>query len=208
MIARLPTLLAALLLLLALPAPLRAAPPGPDPIAEARRLHQQGVDGDEQAVRDCIALLERTLAADPDNARALAWLGSALTLRARDLGIGPAKLETLKRGGALLDQAVAASEDPEVRLVRAINSAKLPAVFGRRKIAREDFALLLARARDRARPLPVPLAQGIFLHAGAFLKSDGNRAEAERAWNDGIALAPRSDLAGQMRSALSNRRGS
>jgi tetratricopeptide (TPR) repeat protein len=168
---------------------------GADALEQPRAMHARGVAGDRQAVVECIGALERILELDPGNARARAWLGSAWTLRARDLGIGPGKLEALKRGGRLMDEAVAASDDPEVRLVRAINSASLPALFGRRAVAREDYRILLERARDRARLLDARTAQAIFLHAGDFLAREGRRDEALAAWRDGLRVEPETALA-------------
>ena len=191
-------------------AALTVAPPASaaDPLQEARRLHERGVEGDREAVIRCVALLEARLAQHPGDAVARAWLGSALTLRARDLGIGPAKLEMLKRGCRTMDEAVAASDEPEARLVRAVNSARLPALFGRRTLARSDFEWLLARARDRARPLPAPLAQAIFLQAGEFHGREGNRAEARAAWEEGLRIDPGTALARSLRERLEGRGGS
>lgn len=171
---------------------------------DVRALHAAGVAGNRTAVTDCIARLEAVLEREPSNQVARAWLGSALTLRSRDLGIGPAKLETLKRGGRLMDEAVAASDDPEVRLVRAINSGKLPAIFGRKNVAREDFRFLLERVHDPAGPMDPQVAQAIFLHAGDFLSQEGRKAESLAAWRDGLQIQPGSVLARELRARLSS----
>ena len=74
------------------------------------------------------------------------YLGSAYTLRSRDMSFGPAKLSTLNRGLATMDTAVAAApENPRVRLVRALTTDSLPFFLGRRKSSRDDFEWL-ARA--------------------------------------------------------------
>ncbi len=173
----------------------------------ARALHQAGVAGDRTAVTRCIAQLESLLAREASNQTARAWLGSALTLRARDLGLGPAKLATLKRGGRLMDEAVAASDDPEVRLIRALNSANLPAIFGRRAVAREDFRLLLERVRDPAHRVNEERAQAIYLHAGDFLVKDGRRAEGMGVWREGLRFRPGTVLAREISSRLTSTPG-
>lgn len=86
--------------------PLHGAPPS-DPAVAA--LYARGLAGNAQAVIDCIAALEKRLANAPNDQLARAYLGSAYTLRSRDLGLGKAKLDTLRKGLALMDEAVAAA---------------------------------------------------------------------------------------------------
>ena len=117
---------------------------------EIAELYRRGVSGDKAAVEQCIEKLEAVLKDQPSNQLARAYLGSAYTLRSRDLGFGPRKLEALKHGLAMMDEAVAAApEEPKVRLVRALTTSSLPAIFGRRASSRKDFALL-AEAAHRA----------------------------------------------------------
>ena len=86
----------------------------------------------------------------PNNQLARVYLGSAYTLRSRDLGFGPKKLETLRHGLALMDEAVAAApNEPKVRLARALTTSSLPAFFGRRGESKKDFELL-AKEAERA----------------------------------------------------------
>jgi hypothetical protein len=108
--------------------------------AELARLYKRALAGDKQAVESCIAGLETAVQAQPQNQLARVYLGSAYTLRSRDMGFGPAKLATLKQGVATMDEAVAAAPDePHVRLVRALTTDSLPFFLGRKKSSRDDF---------------------------------------------------------------------
>ena len=115
---------------------------------EVAELYRRGVSGDVAAVEECIEKLEAIVTNQPNNQLARVYLGSSYTLRSRDLGFGPKKLEALKRGLAMMDEAVAAApEEPKVRLVRALTTSSLPAIFGRRASSRKDFALLSEMAQ-------------------------------------------------------------
>src|SRR4030095_1900025 len=72
-------------------------------------LYGRGLQGDEQAVVDCISALEAKLAIRPNDQLARVYLGSAWTLRSRDLPIGPTKLSALRKGIALMDEGAAAA---------------------------------------------------------------------------------------------------
>lgn len=114
------------------------------------RLYKRAVAGDKSAVEECVSSLEAAVQAQPANQLARAYLGSAYTLRSRDLSFGPAKLTALRHGLATMDQAVAAApEDGPVRLVRARTTDALPAILGRKQTTREDFAWL-AKAAARS----------------------------------------------------------
>lgn len=167
-----------------------------DRFLEWNRLHEKGVQGDKTAVLACIGELEQVLQQEPDNQLARVYLGSAYTLRSRDLWIGPKKLEALKHGGALMDQAVAAAPgNPQVRLVRAMNSFSLPKLFGRRKLALEDLKVLLAQAE--APEMQSSMRQAIYYFAGL-----AQEKQAVELWTKALAIDPASELAAKIRSAL------
>jgi hypothetical protein len=110
---------------------------------EIQELYRRGLGGDKVAVTRCIDKLEATLVAEPKNQLARVYLGSAYTLRSRDLVFGPKKLQALRHGLALMDEAVAAEPDaPKIRLARALTTSSVPAFFGRRAQSRSDFEQL------------------------------------------------------------------
>jgi hypothetical protein len=123
------------------------SPPQEQEIAE---LYRRALGGDKIAVERCIEKLETVVKDQPSNQLARVYLGSAYTLRSRDLGFGPKKLEALKRGLAMMDEAVAsAPNEPKVRLARALTTSALPGIFGRSGESRRDFELL-AKEAERA----------------------------------------------------------
>jgi len=176
-------------------------------IGKARRLHDLGAAGDKDAVISCVEMLEMLCERDPKNHLARVYLGSAYTLRSRDLPPGPGKLDALVKGGKLMDQAVAdAPNDPRVRLVRAINNLELPAIFRRRPVAYEDLEWLLETARKNSPKTSVQLRadelQAVYFFGGLALQKQKRKDEAAAAWRDGIRLNSKSPLAVRMREAL------
>jgi len=199
-----PAVVIGAVLLLSVGSPLHSAEEGfGGRMIEVRELHDAGAEGDKEAVVECIALLQGILKKEPDNQLARVYLGSAMTLRSRDLAPGPGKLEALVEGGELMDAAVNAdSTNARVRLVRAINNLKLPAIFGRRERAYDDFAFLLRQVRSDKHNLNVPEQQAIYFFGGEALRMQRQKEAAVKAWQTGIALDDQSDLAKQMRAAL------
>ena len=128
----------------------------PNEQKEIQELYRRGLSGDKVAIEKCIGKLENALATEPKNELARVYLGSAYTVRSRNLGFGPKKLQTLRQGLALMDEAVAAAPDePKVRLARALTTAALPGIFGRAASSRKDFELLaemVKRAPEKFEP--------------------------------------------------------
>lgn len=117
---------------------------------EIQELYRRGLAGDKEAVNQCIEKLEAALKHEPANEVARVYLGSSYTLRSRDLGFGPKKLQALRHGLALMDEAVAAAPNkPKVRLARALTTSALPAFFGRGGESRKDFEFLAEMARTQ-----------------------------------------------------------
>lgn len=111
--------------------------------SEIQQLYARGLRGDKGAVEQCITKLEEAVREQPKNQLARVYLGSAYTLRSRDLGFGPKKLQVLRQGVAVMDEAVAASpDDPKVRLARALTTSALPAILGYRASSKKDFEWL------------------------------------------------------------------
>lgn len=127
---------------------LEIAHAAPNEQPEIQALYRRGLAGDKEAVVQCIDKLEAVLQTQPRNQFARVYLGSSYTLRSRDLGFGPKKLEALKHGLALMDEAVAAAPaEVKVRLVRALTTESLPRIFGRHQESRRDFAFLAGLAK-------------------------------------------------------------
>lgn len=157
--------------------------------AVVARLYARGLGGDKQAVIDCIATLEKVLAAEPQNQLARVYLGSAETLRSRDLPFGPTKLSTLRRGIARMDEAAAAApNDGKVLLLRAITNEALPALLGRRQAARQALEELVALVEKEPAKLSPGDRQLLYLNAGNAGKSAGDNGRARMLWERGLEL--------------------
>ncbi len=182
------------------PGSIQSAPP-PDPAIAA--LYARGLAGDAQAVQDCIAALEQWLQSAPDDQLARVYLGSAYTLRSRDLGLGKAKLDALRKGIALMDEAVAqAPDDAHVALTRAVTNQALPVFLGRRKVAREQLNQLVAQLEKDPAKLPPADQQLLYLNAGQAAQRAGDKARAQELWERGLTIAADEKLTAEIRAAL------
>lgn len=169
----------------------------------AADLYARGLGGDRQAVIDCIATLEQILSATPDNQLARVYLGSAYTLRSRDLSFSKAKLDALRKGIALMDAAAAAAPDnARVQLIRAVTNEALPIFLGRRSVARQQLEELVVQVDKDPEKLKPAERQLLYLNAGEAAKHAGNSARAAELWQRGVAINGDSSLTEQLKAAL------
>lgn len=153
--------------------------------------HGRAVEGDRRALRRADELFKTILTLEPDNAEARVWYGSTLTIKAREEWLPPAKLLYLAKGIQEMDSAVGSAPDNIViRIVRAQTSLAIPYIFGRTRVAVEDFEYLLGLSRERPEEFtPETLAQ-IHLGLGKAYERDGRRDEARRNWERVLEIAP------------------
>jgi tetratricopeptide (TPR) repeat protein len=182
------------------PGALLHATPADSAIAE---LYERGLRGNEQAVVDCISALEAKLAVQPNDQLARVYLGSAWTLRSRDLAIGPGKLSALRKGLTLMDAAAAAAPDnAEVLLLRAVTNEALPVFLGQRKVARAQLDELLDRLEKGSAKLKPADQQLLYLNAGEAAKRAGDKERARELWRRGAALKADAKLTQEITAAL------
>jgi hypothetical protein len=180
-----------------------AASPEPDSEKLASALYARGLAGDQQAVIGCIATLEQILVASPDNQLARVYLGSAYTLRSRDLGLGKAKLDALRKGIALMDVAAAgAPENARVQLIRAVTNEALPVFLGRRSVAHQQLEQVVGQVEKDPGKLKPADRQLLYLNAGEAAKHAGNPARAAELWRRGAAINADPGLTQKIRAAL------
>jgi hypothetical protein len=186
-------------------------PPRPDPFSdpliqqiEARQ--RKAVDGDTAETKKLAADLEKWTAQQPQNHLLQAYLGSVYTLCSRDAWPGPGKLTYLRNGGRLLDAAVLADPgNPAVRFVRAIDYFELPAIFGKRQVARDDFQILLKQVDGEIKSpyaLNTDTIQAVYYYAGLSLKQQWLDPQAKDVWERGWSLAPASPLGVKIQDEL------
>jgi len=141
--------------------------------------------------------------AQPNDQLARVYLGSAWTLRSRDLPFGKAKLDALRKGIALMDEAAAgAPNDDRVLLLRAVTNEALPAILGRRKIARQELEELLAAVEKDPARLSRSDQQLLYLNAGEAAKKTGDKKRATELWQRGAALHADPKLTQEIIAAL------
>jgi hypothetical protein len=190
------------------PPPPLAQDPFSDPlIRQVVARDRKAVAGDAQETKKLTADLEKWTKEQPQNHLLQAYLGSVYTLDSRDAWPGPGKLTYLRNGGQLLDAAVSADPaNPAVRFVRAIDYFELPAIFGKRQIARDDFELLVKQVDGEVKTpyvLNTETAQAIYYYAGLSLRQERQLAQAKTVWQQGLKLDPSSTLGQKIRAELS-----
>lgn len=173
----------------------------------AQYCHAIGGDNDhpshEEAAKLAEQYFQQLTTLEPTNALALAYLGSTLAMRARDTTWPFRRLGLIKEGNRTQDRAVALdTNSAPVRLKRAICSFHQPGFLGREQIARDDLAWLWKTITEKPDTLPPGDRQDVALFYGGSLKKQNQTAEARKAWETGIAIAPDSPEAKQIRKEL------
>ncbi|MGZ5020631.1 MAG: hypothetical protein ACXWAV_09390, partial [Chthoniobacterales bacterium] len=176
----------------------------PNEQKEIQDLYRRGLAGDKEAVRQCIDKLEAALAAEPKNQLARVYLGSAYTLRSRDLGFSPRKLQALRHGLALMDEAVAAApNESKIRLVRALTTSSLPGFLGQGAASRKDFEQLAQIAEATPEKFEPGDLAIVFYHAGFVAKANGDRTRAAKRWREGLHHSTDPSLTAKLNAELS-----
>ena len=170
---------------------------------QVRDLYRRGLAGDKAAVEECIARLEQAVKSQPNDQLARVYLGSAYTLRSRDMGFGPKKLKVLKQGVAVMDEAVtAAPSDPKIRLARALTTSALPGILGYGASTRKDFeelALLADRAPEKFEPGDLQI---VFYQAGLAAEKSGQKERAIARWRQALRHPVDPELTAKIKADL------
>lgn len=142
-------------------------------LATYRQWHDVCLQGDVAQIDVEIAKFEKQLEADPKDALARVFLGSACALRAKYGKWGPTKLKYLKRGKSFMEEAVrAAPNDARVRMVRAIGYYRIPKRFGVRDTAVSDFKQLIPLAKDLKNDLTKSERQALLYYASEAFREE------------------------------------
>jgi hypothetical protein len=155
----------------------------PAALAQAIALHDAAVAGDEKAASAAREALADLVSAEPDNAVALAYLGSTHAVIARDAFNVVSKMSNTNKGLRHLDKALElAPQDVTVRMVRANVNWNLPEMFGRRGDAIEDMIVLDRLFRSAPRPRLAKAMQQIYARLNEAAAGQGD-------WDGGADLA-------------------
>lgn len=160
----------------------------------AQHLHDAAVAGESKAATKASSLLRSLLAQNPTNAVARAYLGSALTLQARDAVLPTTKLSLAREGFREMDTAALQAPDViPVRLVRAMNGIAVPKMFNRNKLALEDFAWIHGQPLREGEYGGRLMRQRVALEYGRLLARLKNTDKAREVWQAGVGFDPASD---------------
>ncbi|RPF53435.1 hypothetical protein EDC24_1935 [Aquisalibacillus elongatus] len=112
---------------------------------QAKRLHDQGVDGNKQAVEDAYQMLKRLQQSNPHDPLIKAYYGSIITLVGRDASNNKERIRVANEGLKVLDQVVQQYPNhTDVRFLSAYVNSRIPEkYFKRTEKAIEDLEHLL-----------------------------------------------------------------
>lgn len=122
--------------------------------------------GNTDKIDQQIAKFEAVLKKSPKDNLARAYLGSAYALKAKHSFFPTTKLNSLKKGKALMEAAVKSSpNNPRVRMVRAIAYFKVPERFKTHLTSLADFEKLLREIKQKDSSLATNEKQAILYFA-------------------------------------------
>jgi tetratricopeptide (TPR) repeat protein len=157
---------------------------------------RQALDGGR--TDEAVTLFEKAVAADPKNAAALAWLGSAQVRKAA-AAPGPETAGWVKRGFDTLDEAVERFPDAfVVYVVRGSTAARVPDLFRKADVAVKDLSRVVAMKDAQAAAVPDAVMPIVYLNLGLAYKKAGQPAAARAAWEKGRRLYPSAPEASAM----------
>lgn len=162
-----------------------------------------GVEGDEDAVAQAENYLSKLMKLAPQNAVALVYYGSVLTMKARDAFLPWEKMKYMKQGFAAMDSAVALDpQSPEVRLIRANNGTSVPKMFHRLKTALADYQFIEAMQLEKSGAMPNKFWLPYYYYFGLALMKDEQFQEAKVKFNKVLEIDANSDYAQNARQQL------
>jgi len=163
----------------------------------ARAYHDRGgKKQEEEAVKRAEQYLTKLLAIESQNALAMVYYGSVLTMKARDTLFPWKKKKYMEQGFASMDQAVMlAPDEPEIRLIRAINSTSVPKMFKRLKIALADFQHIAGLDKEKLTKLTNKFWLPYYFYHGVALKKNNQRQAAREKFVKVIELDSKAKLA-------------
>ncbi len=197
-VPRFGALVAVLALLIAVWHPNTAEPETPDLVVQGRH----ALDADK--ADDAIALLEKAVAANPNDPAALAWLGTAQVRKARTAAPVDAP-GWVKKGFNTLDEAVERFPNTFiVYMLRGITAARVPDLFKKAPAAVKDLSAVVAMKEKDTKAVPDAVMPSIYLSLGLAYKKTGQTAEARTAWEKGKTLYPAAPEAQAINKELQN----
>lgn len=170
-------------------------------IALGVHYHDLGVAGDHKAVEQGEQLFKNALSLDPNNAFAMGFYGSILSLKARDAKIPWTRIKYAKKGFEQLDKSIQMNpDDLDVRLIRAMNSYQVPKIMKRLPLSLEDFDFIIKH--ETFKTWTPEHRAFVYLHFGKALEKDDQHEKAKEFIEQAIKEAPGSKSAQEAKKAL------
>lgn len=162
-----------------------------------------GENEDKAAAKKAEKYLLKLLAIEPGNAPAIVYYGSVLTMKAREAFFPWDKMKYMKKGFAKMDSAVALDPgEPEVRLIRAINSTSVPKMFHRLNMALSDFNYIEGLEQEKLDEMTNKFWLPYYFYFGLALEKDEQLEPAREKFAQVIELDSTADLANKARQQL------
>lgn len=161
--------------------------------------HQLALFHGKGYAEQSVEYLSKVTEQDRNDAVALAYLGSAHALVARDASVIMTKISNVNKGLSLLNRAIrTAPENFIVRMVRGSVIFELPSMFKKTDHAIEDFSVA-ERHFDNLPDIPdVPvdlMKAEVYYKLGSLKKEVGDKAAAVSYFQKAMAAAPDSQWA-------------
>ncbi len=159
------------------------------------------------ATKKALECLEKAHALDPYDAETLAYLGSAMTMSARDSWNVVSKVSRVNKGLNMLDTAVGKSPSSlPLRMVRGSNAMALPSMFNRRDVALKDFLYVegVLSKKGQWNEHEKNLASSIFYRIGMIYRAKGDTQHGREYLGKAAKTAPGSFWAGLAKKQLSS----
>jgi len=164
---------------------------------------RRGKKEDKEAVKKAEKYLSRLLEMEPNNPLALVYHGSVLTMKARDTFFPWDKMKYMKKGFAKMDSAVVLDPDePEVRLIRAINSTSVPKIFNRLNLALSDFKYIEGLEKEKLDEMTNKFWLPYYFYSGLALEKDEQLETARKKFAKVIEIDSNAELAKKARQQL------
>lgn len=162
-----------------------------------------GENEEKEAIKKAEVYLSKLLEIEPGNAPAIVYYGSVLTMKAREAFLPWDKMKYMKQGFAQMDSAVALDPDePEVRLIRAINSTSVPKMFNRLKMALSDFLYIEELEKEKLAEMTNKFWLPYYFYFGLALEKDEQLQPARKKFAKVIELDSNCELANKARGQL------
>lgn len=160
--------------------------------AHALNLHRLGVDGNAEAVKECVAEFKKLRSLLPDNNLVEAYFGSATSLLGRDEVNPMERMKKANKGLKILDRTVAREPDNiEIRNLRFNVCYRLPEpIFQRGATVVEDLSYLAERYENDSEVFSQDYYWHILYTLGIAYKTINQNQEAESTWRKLLASEP------------------